>query len=279
MLFTYVKMATEIRACVREEIVSCKPMDLVSAAVQYESLDMVNEMLLGKIAALQKSLQSKENNLSEDEIAGIKKKIEKLEKEVEDNSDKMKLLEPRWEYVVTTISEASNEHIKNDLNAVRNLLRLTACQNNSKLYKYVVINGEDNEKLYEAMERIYQIDKREIDEEGRLCPSESIDKDYIFTKEVIGEIAKSLFSLPIETELTKKVNIKFNKTDLAYVHNLYVKSLYVRFTPKNENEIVYNGRVLRTLITKKKDKDGVVKYDFTAFYEVLSKLAIEYIVK
>ena len=111
--------------------------------------------------------------------------------------------------LVTTISEASNEHIKNDLNAVRNLLRLTACQNNSKLYKYVVINGEDNEKLYEAMERIYQIDKREIDEEGRLCPSESIDKDYIFTKEVIGEIAKSLFSLPIETELTKKVNIKF----------------------------------------------------------------------
>lgn len=95
----------------------------------------------------------------------------------------------------------------------------------------------------------------------------------------IGKIAKSLFSIPIETDLTTKINIKFNKTDLAYIHSLYVKSMSVRFSNNKTSGTMYGGRVLRTLIQCKKDKDGLVQYDFSAFYEVISKLAIEYLVK
>lgn len=270
-------MDESIQGCVREEFVKCKPIDLLSAAVQYELLDMTNEYLNGKVNSLENSLQNEE--LSEEEIKGIKRKIEKFKEEIERNINVMLALKPKWEYAVETISNAHNEYVKNDECAVRNVLRLTACQKNRRLYKYVVTNGIDNVALYEAMERIHQIDDCEVDDNGRACDNETQTKDYAFSAAEIGKIVKSLFSIPIESELTKKVNMKFNKTDLAYIHSLYVKSLGVKFSISKDNVIIYGGRVLRTLITCKKDKDGIIKYDFTAFYEVLSKLAIEYIVK
>lgn len=277
MLFTYVKVADNIKACIREEIVSCKSIDLVSASVQYESLDMMNTLLSEKVVSLEKSLQNE--TLTEEEIKGIQKKIEKLEEEIEENSKTMRALNPRWESAIKIISEAHNEYVKNDTHAVRNILRLTACQDNSKLYKYVVTNGTDNTALYEAMECIHQLEDRDIDDMGRLIDGENQNDDYAFSAAEIGKIAKSLFSLPVESELTKKINIKFNKTDLAYIHSLYVRSLNVRFSNSKSRGTVYEGRTLKTLIQCKKDKEGKTTYDFTRFYEVLSKLAIEYLVK
>lgn len=278
MLFTYVKVADNIKACIREEIVSCKSIDLVSAAVRYEGLDMTNTLLNEKVASLTKSLQ--DETLSEDEINGIKRKIEKLEEEIKDNFKTMQALKPRWEYTVNHIAESHNEYVKNDEYAVRNVLRLTACQENSKLYKYVIMNRIENVQLYEAMERIHQLEDRDIDEMGCLVDGENQRNDYSFSAAEIGKIVKSLFSLPIETDLTKKINMKFNKTDLAYIHNLYVRSLNVRFSRIGKsNEIRYEGRTLKTLIQCKKDKEGKTTYDFTRFYEVISKLAIEYLVK
>ncbi len=277
MLFTYVKMDASIKGCVREGFVNCKSIDLVSAAVQYELLDMTNVYLSEKVTSLERSLQNKE--LSEDEIKGVKKKIEKFKCEIESNIQAMLVLKPKWEYVVENISNAHNEYVKNDECAVRNVLRLTACQKNRRLYKYVVINGVDNVALYEVMERIHHIEECDIDDNGCMCDSEIRSKDYAFSAAEIGKIVKSLFSIPIESELTKKVNMKFNKTDLAYIHSLYVKSLGVRFSISKDNMVTYGGRVLRTLITRKKDKDGIEIYDFTSFYEIISKLAIEYIVK
>lgn len=277
MLFTYVKMDESIQGCVREELIKCKPAEVVSAAVQYELLDMTNSYLNGKVISLENSLQKEE--LSEDEIKGIRKKIEKIRDEIKRNINEMFVLKPKWEYAIDTISNAHNEYVKNNECAVRNVLRLTACQKNRRLYKYVVTNGIDNVALYEAMERIHQIEDCEIDDNGRVCDSETQSKDYVFSAAEIGKIVKSLFSIPIESELTKKVNMKFNKTDLAYIHSLYVKSLGVRFLINKDNVVTYSGCVLRTLITRKKDKDGRVSYGFTSFYETISKLAIEYPVK
>ncbi len=276
MLFTYVKIDESIKACIREEIVSCKPIDLVSASVEYESLDMQNTYLAEKIVSLEKSLQKKD--LTEEEVKAIKIKIEKYNYEIKRNTEIMMALKPKWEYTLKLISDAHNEYTKNDMNAVRNILRLTSCQEN-RLYKYVVVNGKDNKSLYEAMERIHQIDGQTIDELGRVEDADERYNDYYFTAMEIGRIAKFLFSIPIETELTKKINIKFNKTDLVYIHSLYIKSISVRFSNNKTNGEMYGGRVLRTLIQCKKDKDGITQYDFSAFYEVISKLAIEYLVK
>ncbi len=70
MLFTYVKIDESIKACIREEIVTCKPIDLVSVSVEYESLDMQNTYLAEKITSLEKSLQKK--GLTEEEVKAIK---------------------------------------------------------------------------------------------------------------------------------------------------------------------------------------------------------------
>ncbi len=276
MLFTYVKIDESIKACIREEIVSCKPIDLVSASVEYESLDMQNTYLAEKIVSLEKSLQKK--GLTEEEVKAIKIKIVKFNAEIEQNTKVMTALKPKWEYTLKLISDAHNEYTKNDMDSVRNVLRLTSCQEN-RLYKYVVVNGENNALLYEAMERIHQIDGQNIDDLGRIEDSEERYSDYNFSSMEIGKIVKSLFSIPIESELTKKVNVKFNKTDLAYIHSLYVKSMSVRFSNNKTSGEMYGGRVLRTLIQCKKNKDGIKEYDFSAFYEVVSKLAIEYLVK
>lgn len=277
MLYTYVKIEESIKGCVREEFIKCKPIDLVSAAVQYEGLDMMETILSEKVASLEKQLQK--DDITEEEIKGIQKKIEKLNDEIESNSKVMEALYSRWEYAVNIISSVKNEYIGNDRCAVRNVLRLTACQENPKFYKYVVTNGENNQLLYEAMERIHQIEGHTIDDYGKIEYSEDSFNDYVVSAAEIGKIAKSLFSLPIESEITKKVNVKFNKTDLAYIHSLYVKSLHIGFSRSKTKGVTYNGRTLRTLIQCKKDKDGTQHYNFTSFYEVVSKLAIEYLVR
>lgn len=276
MLFTYVKIDESIRACIREEIVTCKPIDLVSASVEYESLDMQNTYLTEKIVSLEKFLQKKD--LTEEEVKAIKIKIAKYNAEIEQNTKLMTIKKPKWEYTLNIIADAHNEYTKNDMDAIRNVFRLTSCQEN-RLYKYVVVNGEDNALLYETMERIHQLTGQNIDDLGRVEDSEERYSDLNFSAREIGKIVKSLFSIPIETELTKKVNVKFNKTDLAYIHSLYVKSMSVRFSNNKTNGTMYGGRILRTLIQCKKDKDGMKQYDFSAFYEIISKLAIEYLVK
>lgn len=236
---------------------------------------MQNTYLAEKITSLEKSLQKK--GLTEEEIKAIKIKIEKYNEEIKKNAEIMTVLKPNWDYTLKLISDAHNEYTKNDIDAIRNVFRLTSCQEN-RLYKYVVVNGEDNALLYEAMERVHQIDGQNIDDLGRIEDSDERYNDYNFFAKEIGKIVKSLFSIPIESELTKKVNVKFNKTDLAYIHSLYVKSMSVRFSNNKTNGTMYGGRVLRTLIQCKKDKDGIIEYDFSAFYEVVSKLAIEYLV-
>ena len=191
----------------------------------------------------------------------------------------MEILKPKWKYALEIISSAKNEYTNNNVNAARNILRLTACQDNNKFYKYVVVNGEDNPLLYDVMERIHQVEGKSIDDYGKIEHDNSQFDDYVISAGEIGKIVKSLFSLPIDSEITKKVNIKFNKTDLAYIHSLYVKSLNVGFSKSKSKGITYNGRTLRTLIQCKKNKDGELQYNFTSFYEVISKLAIEYLVR
>ncbi len=278
MLIKFVKIEESIRGCIREEFVNCKPIDVVSAAIQWEGLDMFNTYLMEQIDRLTRKLQK--DDLTKEEIEGIKKQIEKLEDQIEKNQETMNFLFPKWEYAVETIAEGKNEYVQNNKNAVRNVLRLTACQDNSKLYKYVVVNPYINEVLYESMQKIHDIDNREIDNNGKLTGSEDfLDGEYYISAVEIGKLAKSLFSIPVETELTKKVNVKFNKTDIAYVHALYIRGISVFFNTTKNKGTVYKGRQLNTLITCKKTKTGEKIYNFTGFYEILSKLAVEYLVK
>lgn len=277
MLIKFVKIDESIQGCVREEFVACKPIDVVSAAIQWEGLDMFNMYLMEQVDRLTKKL--KKNDITKEEIEGIKKQIEKLESQIEKNESDKEFLFPKWDYVLKTISSARNEYVQNDKNAVRNVLRLTACQDNSKLYKYVVVNPMINEILYECMQKIHNIDDREIDNNGKLTGAEGfLDGEYYISAVEIGKLAKSLFSIPVETELTKKVNVKFNKTDIAYVHALYVRGLSVYFN-NTKDGTTYKGRQLKTLITCKKTKSGEKIYNFIGFYEILSKLAVEYLVK
>ena len=228
MLIKFVKIEDSIRGCVREEFVNCKPIDVVSAAIQWEGLDMLNTYLMEQIDRLTRKLQK--DDLTEEEIDTIE-----------------------------TIAEGKNEYVQNDKNAVRNVLRLTACQDNSKLYKYVVVNPHINELLYESMQKIHNIDNREINENGKLTGAEKwLDGEYYISAVEIGKLAKSLFSIPVETELTKKVNVKFNKTDISYVHALYIRGISVYFNTTKSKGTVYKGRRLNTLITcEKKKKEGV----------------------
>ncbi len=287
MLVKFVKIEDSISGCVREKFVTCKPIDVVSAAIQWEGLDMLNVYLMEQVDRLTRKLQK--DDLTEEEIEGFKKQIERLEDQIEKNQESMTFLAPKWEYTVETIAAGEKEytddkgnicHIRNDKNAVRNVLRLTACQDNSKLYKYVVVNSYINEVLYESMQKIHGIDNREIDENGKLTGSEEwLDGEYYISAIEIGKLAKSLFSIPVETELTKKVNVKFNKTDISYVHALYIRGISVYFNTTKSKGTVYKGRRLNTLITCNKTKTGEKVYNFTGFYETLSKLAVEYLMK
>jgi len=77
MLIKFVKIEDSISGCVREEFVTCKPIDVVSAAIQYEGLDMLNTFLLERVDSLNRKL--KKEDITPEEVTGIKKQLEKLE--------------------------------------------------------------------------------------------------------------------------------------------------------------------------------------------------------
>lgn len=241
-------------------------------AITWEKCDM----LLTLNTEAQKKQESiiTSDDATADEIKVAQAKLEKLRLELAEIKKNQESVQDDYDKVLSTISSASNEHTNNDETAVRNILRLSCCNDNSKFFKLaIIVDSAKFESFYDSMVSLHDMESDEIGTNGlRKYSKKSTESANKLEQDIQGFI-KSMFSISIENEYTKKVNVKFNKTDMNCVHETFVTGLSVDMKHSKKSGTSVDGVSFRYAIEKTKKKDGTIQYKGVRFKETLAKLA------
>lgn len=263
--------------------------DKIFAAVNYEKGLMELDLLNENIAKQDAIIANKKGVKTKEDIAAAKIKKSKYEQDTIEVQKKIENLKPQYNKTIELILAAENKYTsdgkeytaKNNLTTIRNILRLVACGDNTKFFKNAIlpdINNKSYELLYKAFETLHGCNENDFDENGKRIYKD--DKLFATIKKDVQMIVKNMFSIPVSNELTKKVNVKFNSTDLGTLHECYVKGINVSVNKNYKTgEVTYKTVTLNTSIIKKENKDGNVTFESKGFNELLAKLAFKYICK
>ena len=248
------------------------------SAVTYESLDMAITLTKDAIDTNDKTRKSKDASpatkaLAEEKIATLTEDLKKYESELAKVADVHK-------HVVSTIASVKNEHVQNNETSVRNVLRLTACGEN---YRYFSIAIKDNEELMEKLYNAFTVAHVEskCDENGHITYSKDVKTAYSDINATVQKILKDSFSIPVANEYTKKVNVKFNGTDLKDLHETFVTGLTgVATKDKKTGDTTWDCTEYKTaIVARENKKTGKITYKGQGFMSNVAKLAMKYICK
>lgn len=250
--------------------------DLVTdmmSAITYEANTMSIKINDDSIAAQNKIIANKDGGYTEDEIASAKAKKDKLEAA----NDALRLeneeLEDAHNAVITAVIGASTDVAINDVNAIRNILRICACTENKKFFREAILaDGENFEAFYNLFSQVHSTEMT-VDENGRpvyFAPTWNVHKSV---KVELEKLLKKMFFIPVENDYTGKISIKFNSTDLFMLHEAYVSGLDIKFVkdPKTK-ELKSTFAEFKTAITKTDGKNGTT-YNGKKFMELIAKIA------
>lgn len=262
-------------------------LDALFSAVHYESNTMMIAVNNDAIAACEKKIENKSGKLNEIQIEAEKAKkadLEKNNRKLEEENDKLK---ENWQAVVAAIAGANKEFEKdgtkivvtNDEIAVRNVLRLTACADNRKFFSYAILTLCDNfAQLYDNFYALHKIDEDAFESCGKRKYNDNNDQAFKTIEREIQVLIKKMFSISIENEYTKKVNVKFNAADMGALHECYTSGINAAISiSKKAGTVTFDGYNCRFAITRKENRDGSVSYDGRRFLNLLSTIAFQYI--
>lgn len=241
-------------------------------AITWEKCDML--LTLNADAQKKQSGIISSDESTADEIKVATAKLEKLQKEETILKDEQDKVTDAHTSVVETVKSAKNEHTTNDEIAFRNVLRLSACDENGKFFKLAILTDGNFGTFYDSMVSLHDMDSDEVADNGLRTYSADAKKVADTLSENIQGLVKSMLSVPVENVLTKKVNVKFNKTDMNAVHECFVSGLNVDISKnKKTGTSTVDGMSFRYAIEKTVTKDGAVNYKGVRFKETLAKIA------
>lgn len=263
------------KICNSETMNSRVQADAVMHAASYEA-NLMRIALNDDSIKKQDAILTSQDKSEEEKVVARQKKekltAQNLEYKLENTE-----YEPEYQEVLSSITSAKTEYASNDLESVRNILRLIACTENKKFFKGAIIaSGAKFEKLYELFNSVH--DCTTVDENGRTLycyPHGKLWNVHSEAKDELEKLLKQLFQLPVENKYTGKVSFKFNRTDLAMLHETYVRDLDLKYSKDKNGEFTCSDISMRTAIVKKIDKEGNVKFDGGKFLELLAKLAFQ----
>lgn len=246
--------------------------DMMSA-ITYEANNMSMTINSESICIQDRIIANKDGGCTEDEIAAARSKKEKLEAENDALRLENETLEPAHNAVVSSVIGASTELAINDVNAIRNILRICACTENKKFFRYAILaEGENFENFYNLFSQIHSTEMT-VDENGRpvyYAPTWNVHKSV---KSELEKLLKKMFFIPVENDYTGKISIKFNATDLYMLHECYVSGLDIKFVKDSKTkELKYTSAEFKTAITKSEGKNGTT-YNGKKFMELIAKIA------
>lgn len=240
-------------------------------AITWEKCDMLLTLNADAMKK-QESVISKDDS-TPDEIKVAQSKLEKLREEYAEIKKQQESVTDDYTTVLSTVSSAHNDHAQNDETAVRNILRLSCCDDNSKFFKLAILTKETFESFYDSMVCLHDMESDEIGSNGLRKYSDKSNAVADALEKDIQGLIKKMFSIQIENEYTKKVNVKFNKTDLACVHETFVTGLSVDMKNSKKTGTTVEGVSFRYAIEKVEKKGKAPEYKGVKFKEVLAKLA------
>lgn len=240
-------------------------------AIAWEKCDML--LTLNAEATKKQESIISSDEATADEIKVAQAKLEKLRAEYAEIKKQQEEVTDDYNTVLSAISSTHNNHAQNDETAVRNILRLSCCDDNSKFFKLAILTKETFESFYDSMVTLHDMDSDEIGANGLRQYSAKNKKVADELEKSIQGLIKKMFSISIENDYTKKVNVKFNKTDLACVHETFVTGLSVDMKNSKKNGTTVEGLSFRYAIEKIEKKDKNPEYKGVRFKETLAKLA------
>lgn len=252
-------------------------------AVGYESNLMMIQLIDDSIAGFNKIISNDSGDYTEDEIKVAKDKKKKAEAEKQELINENEKNSEVYSKVISVVTDSKNEYTRNDKIAFRNILRIIACGDNKRFFKLAVLAGtnDDNEimkDLYNLFTTCHSLDGNFNDDGMRLHYAVEFTA-HSKISEIIQKYMREMFSIPVENEYTKKVTTRFNKQDLAILHECFVTG-YDFKTKKNKNGTLTVGEgEYKTSISKKTNKDGKEKYDSVKFRELLAKIVFQKLYK
>lgn len=252
-------------------------------AVRYELLDMEIELNNDQISSLEKKIENKNGSYTNEEVEGFMSKKKALRVDNEKKSAEMENLMGDYTAVILITADTTKvldngDTVQNDLNAVRNIFRIVACGENRKCFKKAILDDIKLDSLYENFMAIHDCTNSDLyNENGARLNNKSAQDAYKALNAEIQGLLKSMFSISLENEYTKKINVKVNKTDLALLHETFVTGCNIDYIIDNKNHTkTYNGVSLKTAI-RKSIKDEKVTYSDRSFKETLAKIVMGYI--
>ena len=256
-----------------KNLVNMQDQELVnkfSNAIAWEKCDML--LRLNYDSQKKQTVVINSETSSKEEVELAEKRLEKLRKEEEELMLQQAECKDDYNKVITEVGSAHNEFSSNTPEALRNILRLSCCDDNANFFKLAIITNETFESFYDSMVSLHDMESSEIAESGlRVYSAEAQASAQALEVEVQGLI-KSMFSISIKNNFTEKINVKFNKTDMNCLHETFVSGLAVSVS-KSKHGNSSNGVEFRYAIEKISKKDGTVEYKGARFKETLAKLA------
>lgn len=229
----------------------------LAKAVRFELCDMTKKMNLDAIAKQTKIVANEKGTHDEDEIATAQAKIDKLEAENVKLSTTMEELRTVYNSIIEAMTVPNDKGYSNNSDTVRTVLRVVACAENSKLYKYAIIPAFENESLYNCLEVIHV--NNDVTEAGYSTNTKERVALYESAQEELDNIMRDTFSLPIATPYTTALRVKLNAQDRKVLHDCYIKGFSNKFdTNSDTGVIVFKSRKYNTAV--KKNRKGEIDY-------------------
>lgn len=229
----------------------------LAQAVRFELCDMTKKMNLDMIAKQAKIVANEKGTHDEDEITAAQAKIDKLEAENVKLDTIMEELRIVYDDVIEAMTMPNDKGYSNNADTVRTVLRVVACAENSKLYKYAIIPAFENETLYNCLEAIHV--NNDVAEEGYSTNSKERVALYKSAQQELDNIMRDTFSLPIATPYTTALRVKLNAQDRKVLHDCYIKGFSNKFdTDSDTGVITFKSRKYNTAV--KKNRKGEIDY-------------------
>lgn len=240
--------------------------------MQVEDYDAQIKSLNGKIA-------NKPNSkgvypYTDEEVEGFKAQREKLQGLRDADEDLRKDFEPYKSDIINEMVSLGNRE-----NSIINLARITACVENSKLYKYAIVDAIHDEDLFDALEICHEIKNTQDNLHGAQSMTKVVKSAYKQAEDSISRFFREALSITVDNPYTDKTMIRLNSIDLRAIHELYVKGMANKTKVEEDGSITFEGRQMKTAITKTKKKDGTYTLNFSKFATDIAQIVVAKIAK
>lgn len=251
--------------------------DSLLLAVKYEKLDMEIMLKENSMKPHKATLNSKDKTESEKAVASEKLAVMKVElAKLTENLAEVKEVHKK---VVDAITSASmyypnGELVQNNTEATRNVLRLMACTDGKKYFAVCnLVEAEMLEELYELFSLIHNPDH--VDSHGRSI-LETKKVSYKECNQLVDKVIWKYFTIPVENEYTTAIRIHLGGTNMAKLHEAFVKGINIEYTiNKDTKEFQSAETKLTTSITKTEKRDGTAEYKGYEFMRQVAMLTFE----